>query len=101
VCRGAQAMSSHEPNVGAVALVHYLNEIVDPTIKDFEEHPTSVRQDFLACVATYHTIDYLAYPNKRPATLKQESSYLTAAGNMGRSALGFIALGRSHWGRNA
>jgi hypothetical protein len=53
-------------------LVRYLNEIVDPTVKDFEEHPTSVRHAFLACVATYHAIDYLAYPNKRAANLKQE-----------------------------
>jgi hypothetical protein len=52
-------------------LVRYLNEIVDPTVKNFEEHPTSVRYAFLACVATYHAIDYLAYPNKRPANIRQ------------------------------
>ena len=43
-------------------LERYLNEVVDPTIKDFEEHPTSVRHAFIACVATFHAIDYLAHP---------------------------------------
>jgi hypothetical protein len=53
-------------------LERYLNDIVDPTINDFEAHPTSVRHAFLACVAVFHGIDYLAYPKKRPATLRQE-----------------------------
>ena len=41
---------------------HYMTEIVEPTISDFEANPTSVRHAFLACVVTFHTIDYL--PNK-------------------------------------
>jgi hypothetical protein len=49
-------------------LTHYLNEIVDPTVRDFEENPTSVRHAFIACVATFHSIDYLAYPRKSKAT---------------------------------
>ena len=53
-------------------MVQYLDEMVEPTIKDFEENPTSVRHAFLACVAAFHAIDYLAYPRKRPAALRQE-----------------------------
>jgi hypothetical protein len=53
-------------------LVRYLSEIVEPTIEDFEKEPTSLRHAFLACVATYHAVDYLTYPTKRPANLKQE-----------------------------
>jgi hypothetical protein len=41
----------------------YMTEIVEPTISDFETNPTSVRHAFLACVVTFHSIDYL-YPNK-------------------------------------
>ncbi len=49
-------------------LERYLDEIVDPTIKEFEQNPTSVRHAFLACVATFHSVDYLAYDreNDRP-----------------------------------
>jgi hypothetical protein len=52
-------------------LERYLDEIVDPTIKDFEQNPTSVRHAFLACVVTFHAIDYLAYPRKS-RTLRQQ-----------------------------
>jgi hypothetical protein len=45
-------------------LVRYLEEIVEPTVKDFEEHPTSRRHAFLACVAVFHGVDYLVYPKK-------------------------------------
>jgi hypothetical protein len=51
-------------------LVRYLDEIVEPTIADFEQNPTSVRHAFLACVAVFHSIDYLAYPRK-PQPLRQ------------------------------
>jgi hypothetical protein len=44
----------------------YMNEIVDPTIADFETNPTSRRHAFLACVALFHTLDYLEFP-KKPA----------------------------------
>jgi hypothetical protein len=37
----------------------YFEQIVDPTIADFEANPTSVRHAFLAAVAVFHTIDYL------------------------------------------
>jgi hypothetical protein len=51
-------------------LARYLEEIVDPTIEDFEQHPTSVRYAFLACVAVFHSVDYLAYP-RRARSLRQ------------------------------
>jgi hypothetical protein len=52
-------------------LEQYLDQIVEPTITDFEQHPTSVRHAFLACVATFHAVDYLAYPRKS-RTLRQK-----------------------------
>lgn len=45
-------------------LVRYLDDIVEPTIRDFEEQPTSVRRALLARAATFHAIDYLAFPHK-------------------------------------
>ncbi len=45
-------------------LLRYLKDIVEPTIKDFEHNPTSERHAFLACVATFHAVDYLAFPDK-------------------------------------
>jgi hypothetical protein len=45
-------------------LERYLDEIVEPTIKDFEANPASRRHAFLACVATFHSVDYLAHPRK-------------------------------------
>lgn len=45
-------------------LERYLNEIVDPTVEELATHRTSVRHTFLACVAVFHAIDYLAYPRK-------------------------------------
>jgi hypothetical protein len=42
----------------------YMIEIVAPTIGDFETNPTSPRHAFLACVVTFHAIDYLTYPKK-------------------------------------
>jgi hypothetical protein len=52
-------------------LICYLDEIVEPTVSDFEANPTSVRHAFLACVATFHSVDYLAHPRK-PASLRQK-----------------------------
>jgi hypothetical protein len=53
-------------------MLRYLDQMVEPTIRDFEQNPTSVRHAFLACVAVFHAIDYLAYPKKRSATLRQK-----------------------------
>jgi hypothetical protein len=46
-------------------LERYLNEIVEPTVDDFRQHPSSVRKGFLACVVIDHSVDYLAYPGDR------------------------------------
>jgi hypothetical protein len=43
-------------------LTKYLDEIAEPTVAEFEKNPTSVRHAFLACVALFHTVDYLAFP---------------------------------------
>jgi hypothetical protein len=51
-------------------LERYLDEVVGPTIADFEANPMSRRHAFLACVATFHGVDYLAYPRK-PQQLRQ------------------------------
>lgn len=48
-------------------LERYLDEAVDPTSKDFEQNPTSVLHAFIAWVATFHSVDYLAYPQKSRA----------------------------------
>jgi hypothetical protein len=38
----------------------YVEEIVHPTIREFEREPASRRRAFLACVALFNTVDYLA-----------------------------------------
>jgi hypothetical protein len=43
-------------------LRRYLIDIVEPTIADFASNRTSARHAFLACVATFHCVDYLAHP---------------------------------------
>ena len=48
----------------------YLDLIVEPTLGEYEQEPTSVRRAFLACVAAFHTVDYLAHPNS-PANLRK------------------------------
>jgi hypothetical protein len=51
--------------------LRYIETIVEPTINDFKAHPTSVRHAFPACVATFHTVDYLTHP-RSPATVRQK-----------------------------
>lgn len=46
-------------------LERYLLEIVEPTVDDFRNKPSSVRIGFLTCVAIDHSVDYLAYPGDR------------------------------------
>ncbi len=46
------------PGLPQMDIDRYFEQIVDPTIKDFEANPTSVRHAFLAAVAVFHTIDY-------------------------------------------
>jgi hypothetical protein len=52
-------------------LERYLDEIVDPTVLDLQSNPTSVRHAFLACVAVFHSIDYLAFP-KKPQNIRSQ-----------------------------
>jgi hypothetical protein len=49
----------------------YMREIVDPTIADFRDHPASRRHAFLACVVTFHCIDYITHP-KKPQNLRHQ-----------------------------
>jgi hypothetical protein len=51
-------------------LEQYLDLIVEPTFKDFERNPSSVRHAFLACVATFHAVDRAAYPSP-PGNLRK------------------------------
>jgi hypothetical protein len=37
----------------------FADEIVEPTIAEFESDPRSRRRAFLACVATFHLMDYI------------------------------------------
>src|SRR5262249_7250445 len=53
-------------------LEQYLKEIIEPTVEEFEENPASRRHAFLACVATFHGVDYLAHRKQRAATLRQQ-----------------------------
>jgi hypothetical protein len=39
----------------------YLEQIVEPTIADLEKCPYSRRHAFLACLVTFHTLDYIEY----------------------------------------
>jgi hypothetical protein len=48
----------------------YLEQIVNPTIKDIEANPTSVRHAFLAALAVFHSIDYLPRRSKSPSGLR-------------------------------
>jgi hypothetical protein len=103
----------------------YLETIVDPTIDDLESHPTSVRYAFLACVAVFHSLDYLAHSessekqNRRSLFRKQSADFATvdrvahafSVENrrchqaptclLGQRALGPVALGRRHGRRDA
>ena len=47
------------------ALNRYLKLKVEPTVDEFKRNPTSIRHAYLACVATYHAIDRIAYPGPR------------------------------------
>jgi hypothetical protein len=51
--------------------VVYLEEIVEPTVQEFEAHPASKRHAFLACVAVFHAIDYRAYPKKAASVIEE------------------------------
>jgi hypothetical protein len=48
----------------------YMTEIVEPTVNEFAANRTSRRHAFLACVVTYHSIDYLTHPKSPGNRLK-------------------------------
>ncbi len=52
----------------ATSVETYIAEIIEPTIADFAANPSSRRHGFLACVVTYHIVDYIDGP-------KQSRSY--------------------------
>jgi hypothetical protein len=57
-------------------LERYLEEMVGPTLEDFEANPMSRRHAFLACVVIAHAVDYLEHPrgpNQRRNKLKKQS----------------------------
>src|SRR5262249_41608096 len=60
------AVGQEMEEAGMENLVRYLDSIVEPTIDDFRNNPTSVRHAFLACVVVFHAVDYLAFPRKSP-----------------------------------
>ena len=49
----------------------YMREIVAPTIEDLAATPSSRRHAFIACVVTFHALDYLA-GTRRKAVLRAE-----------------------------
>jgi hypothetical protein len=51
--------------------ITYLDMIVDPTIAEFQQAPANRRRAFLACVATYHVVDYLT-PGKSSGNLRRK-----------------------------
>lgn len=55
----------------AEAIRSYIEQIVEPTVKEFEQNQRSMRRAYLACVAAYHTADRAAYP-KDPGNLKSQ-----------------------------
>jgi hypothetical protein len=59
-------------------LAQYLEEIVAPTVKDFDANPTSRRHAFIACVVVCHGVDYLAFPDD-PRTLRQQFAHQSPA----------------------
>jgi hypothetical protein len=53
----------------------YFEQIVDPTIADFEANPTSVRHAFLAAVAVFHAIDYLDADSHRKKFRESDADF--------------------------
>ena len=58
----------------------YLELIVEPTVAEFEQDQSSVRRAFLACVAVFHTIDYIRpkkYQNLRKLFREECAAFAT------------------------
>jgi hypothetical protein len=58
-CASGQFFVVRTKSMRAEEALAFLDDIVDPTIIDFEKHPASRRHAFLACVAAFHCVDYL------------------------------------------
>jgi hypothetical protein len=56
----------------------YMRQIVEPTINEMAANPSSKRHAFLACLATFHTLDHLA-GNRRKAVVRGEYRRLSPA----------------------
>jgi hypothetical protein len=52
-------------------LEKYLNDIVDPTVREFADNRASVRHAFIACVITCQAADYLAFPKRAAGVRKR------------------------------
>lgn len=69
----------HKTGPSTVDAPTYLEQIVDPTIADFEKYPYSRRHAFLACLVTFHTLDYIEYPkntgNRRNHFRKESNAF--------------------------
>jgi hypothetical protein len=50
----------------------YLELIVDPTFKEYQLNPRSVRHAFIACVVIYHAIDRAARGEKSVGNLRKD-----------------------------
>jgi hypothetical protein len=53
------------------ALQKYLKDVAEPSFRDFQQNPRSVRLAYQACVATYHAIDRVTFP-KNPGNLRKK-----------------------------
>jgi hypothetical protein len=53
------------------ALKQYLDLIVEPTVDEFRKNPTSLRHAYLACVAAYHAVDRVSYPEHPQEVTKE------------------------------
>jgi hypothetical protein len=76
----------------------YITEIIDPTISEFEANPRSRRHAFLACVATFHCIDYLARPGSPAGIRSQFKKENKAFATVDRVAHAFKHMKSSHSG---
>ena len=56
----------------------YIRRIVEPTIAEMAAHPTSMRHAMIACLATFHALDYLT-GNRRRAVVRGECRRLSPA----------------------
>ena len=88
---------------GQVTPDEYMREIVEPSIEEMVANRSSRRRAFIACVVTFHTIDYLA-GKRRKAVLRAEyraQSPAFAAIDRIAHAVGHKPSGERTFGANA